>query len=50
MASESDNGVGLIPFVSVMDFLLSGLRMLGRHLVRILVVGIFASSSIWNTH
>lgn len=46
MASEPGDGAGLIPFVSVMESLLSGLRMLGRHLVRILVVGIFASSSI----
>lgn len=46
-ASESGDGAGLIPFVSVADFLLSGLRRSGRHLVRILVVGIFASSSIW---
>lgn len=46
-ASEPEDGAGLIPFVSVDDFLLSGLRRSGRHLVRILVVGIFASSSVW---
>lgn len=45
-ASEPEDGAGLNPFVSVTDFLSSGLRILGRHLVRILVVGIFASSSI----
>ena len=46
-ASELGDGAGLIPFVSMAKFLLSGLRRSGRHLVRILVVRIFASSSVW---